>query len=256
MNYGELKRASRGCLAGGGAVYGRLTLLFLLCLTAVAIPCDTVVWLLNEQVERLSGLSAMAGRNRIVLWSLVISVASMLLSSLWQIGYQAFALRVSRKEEVSFRTFFTVFQRFDQFLLLLLLQGLLVFLWSLFFMIPGIVAAYRYRLAAYAMLDDPSLSASGALSVSKRLTYGHKLELFFLDLSFLWYKLPLHLFSSLVLLPNAFPALSGAANQLLLYAGSTVLMVVWQRIFSPYVAVTGAHAYGWLQTVGRRAEAE
>lgn len=251
MNYGELKRAARACLAGSSTAYARLTLLFLLCLFAFTIPCDTVAWLLNAQLARLSGLSAMAGRNRIVLWSLVISVASSLAASLWQIGYQAFALRLSRKEEASFRTFLTAFHQFDQFLLLLLLQGVLIFLWSLLFMIPGIVAAYRYRMAAFAMLDNPSLSATDALSVSKRLTYGHKLELFCLDLSFLWYTLPLALFSSMVLLPDFFPALSDAACQLALYVGSVVLLLVWQRIFAPFVSVTMAHAYGWLLHLDR-----
>ena len=251
MNCGELKRAARGCLAGSETPYARLTLLFLLCLLAFTIPCDTVAWLLNVQLERLSGLSAMAGRNRIVLWNLVISVAASLAVSLWQIGYQAFALRLTRKEEASFRTFFTAFRQFDQFLLLLLLQGILIFLWSLLFMIPGIVAAYRYRMAAFAMLDDPSLSAAGALRASKRLTYGHKLELFFLDLSFLWYTLPLALFSSLILLPDFFPHLSGTGSQLALYGCSTALMLIWQRLFTPYVSVAMAHAYEWLLRLDR-----
>lgn len=67
-----------------------------------------------------------------------------------------------------------------------------------------------------------------------------------MDLSFLWYTLPLAFFSLLVLLPDFFPALSDAACQLALYVGSVVLLLVWQRIFAPFVSVTMAHAYGWL----------
>lgn len=251
MNYNGLKQAARVCLQDNGTHYRKLTFLFLLCLCGFTVPCDVVVWLLDTQLERLSGLGAVTERNRIVLWSLIISVAASLTSALWGVGYQALALRLSRAEEVSFRTLLVSFRQFDRFLLLLLLEGVLIFLWSMLFMIPGIVAAYRYRMAVYAMLDDPSLSVSDALNVSKRLTYGHKMELFFLDLSFLWYFVPLAVFSSLAMLPDFFPALSGMKNQTVLYVVSLVLTMVWQRLFMPYVTVTMAHAFNWLRRLDR-----
>lgn len=251
MNYNGLKRAARACLQDNGTPYRKLTLLFMLCLCAFTVPCDVVLWLLDTQLERLSGLGAVTERNRIVLWSLVISMAASLATSLWGVGYQAFALRLSRAEEVSFRTFLIAFRQFDRFLLLLLLEGVLIFLWSLLFMIPGIVAAYRYRMAVYALLDDPSLSISEALGVSKRLTCGHKMELFFLDLSFLWYFVPLVVFSSLTMLPEFFPALSGMGNQTALYVASLVITMVWQYAFMPCVTVTMAHAFNWLQRLDR-----
>lgn len=251
MNYNGLKRAARVCLRDNGTPYRKLTLLFLLCLCAFSIPCDVVIWLLNSQLERLTGLGSMTERNRIVLWSLVISVLASLASSLWGVGYQALALRLSRAENVSFRTFTIPFRQFDRFLLLLLLEGVLIFLWSMLFMIPGIIAAYRYRMAVYAMLDDPSLSVTEALDASKRLTYGHKLDLFILDLSFLWYLLPLFIFSSLTMAPDFFPVLSGIGNQMILYAASLVSTMLWQRAFMPYETVTMAHAFNWLQRLDR-----
>ena len=75
-------------------------------------------------------------------------------------------------------------------ILLALLQGLFVFLWSLLFIIPGIIAAYRYRMARYLLLDDPSRGASECIRMSKQMMKGHKWELFVLDLSFIgWYLL-------------------------------------------------------------------
>lgn len=251
MNYSGLKQASRVCLAESKTPYTKLTFLFLLCLYAFTIPCDVLIWIFNSQLNRLTGLDAVSGRSRIMLWNLIISVVSSLAATLWQIGYYAFTLRLSRAEGASFSTFWAAFQRFDQFLLLILLQGVLIFLWSMLFMIPGIVAAYRYRMAAYAMLDNPELTASEALSVSKRLTYGHKLELFLLDLSFLWYSVPLLLFSSLPLLPAYVPSLSGALVQLPLYAVSYILSFVWQCFFMPYILGTMAHAFNWLLELDR-----
>lgn len=63
------------------------------------------------------------------------------------------------------------------------------FLWSLLFVIPGIVAAYRYRFAYYNLLTDSSLSAGEAIRLSCQQTAGIKLDLFVLDLSFLGWAL-------------------------------------------------------------------
>ena len=70
---------------------------------------------------------------------------------------------------------------------LLILESIFVMLWSLLFVIPGIVAAYRYSLAVYIMIDHPELSAMDCIRESKRMTQGFKSQLFMLDLSFvLW----------------------------------------------------------------------
>lgn len=47
-----------------------------------------------------------------------------------------------------------------------IIMSVKIFLWSLLFVIPGIVAAYRYRFAYYNLLTDNSLSASGAIALS------------------------------------------------------------------------------------------
>ena len=66
-----------------------------------------------------------------------------------------------------------------------ILMGVKVFLWSLLFFIPGVIALYRYRFAVYNILTDPSLSAAEAIQLSCRQTYGMKGSLFLLDLSFI-----------------------------------------------------------------------
>ena len=63
------------------------------------------------------------------------------------------------------------------------------FLWSMLFLIPGIIAAYRYRFAYYNILTDPTLTAGDAIRLSCQQTNGIKMELFILDLSFLAWDL-------------------------------------------------------------------
>lgn len=72
----------------------------------------------------------------------------------------------------------------------MLWRGLLVFLWSLLLIIPGIIKAYAYRMVPYILADNPELDYKRAVKLSDHMTHGHKLNLWVLDLSFIgWYLL-------------------------------------------------------------------
>ncbi|MBR0040878.1 MAG: DUF975 family protein [Oscillospiraceae bacterium] len=74
-------------------------------------------------------------------------------------------------------------------ILLALLEGLFIFLWSLLFLIPGIIAVYRYRMAKFLLLDHPEMGVTDCIRVSKQMMKGHKWECFVLDLSFLGWRI-------------------------------------------------------------------
>ena len=65
------------------------------------------------------------------------------------------------------------------------LTRLFVALWSLLFLIPGIVKSYAYSMAYYVKLDHPDYGWKACIDESRRLMDGHKWEKFVLDLSFL-----------------------------------------------------------------------
>ena len=68
--------------------------------------------------------------------------------------------------------------------------GLFTFLWSLLFIIPGIVKSYSYSQAFYIKHDDPSKDWMTCIDESRAMMRGHKWKLFCLDLSFIgWYLL-------------------------------------------------------------------
>ena len=70
------------------------------------------------------------------------------------------------------------------------LVELRVFLWSLLFVIPGIIKAYEYALVPYILADEPYLSPEEVLNRSKNMMQGNKMKLFALGLSFIgWYLL-------------------------------------------------------------------
>lgn len=67
---------------------------------------------------------------------------------------------------------------------LLVLMNLKVFLWALLFLVPGIVAMYRYRATWFLKVEHPEMSASDCLSASAKLMKGFKRKAFRLDLVF------------------------------------------------------------------------
>ena len=64
------------------------------------------------------------------------------------------------------------------------LAGLLVFLWSLLLIVPGIIKACAYSQALYILADDPALGSWEAIRRSKEMMQGHKMEYFLLCMSF------------------------------------------------------------------------
>lgn len=81
-------------------------------------------------------------------------------------------------------------------------MGIFIALWSLLLVVPGIIAAYRYRMALFLLLDNPEKSALACISESKRMMTGRKAELFVMDLSFIgWYILEIIPFVSIWVTP-------------------------------------------------------
>nr|MDK2851550.1 hypothetical protein [Candidatus Cloacimonadota bacterium] len=94
-------------------------------------------------------------------------------------------LKVLNSEKVEISMLFSGFDDFADTLSAGLLIMLYVFLWSLLFIIPGIIAAFSYSMTFYIMRENPEMSPSQAMAASKHMMYGHKWQLFDLYFSFL-----------------------------------------------------------------------
>lgn len=69
-------------------------------------------------------------------------------------------------------------------------RNVIVFLWALLLLIPGIIKSYTYRFVPFLVNDNPTLSSQEILDLSSEMTSGLKMEMFILDLSFfLWHLL-------------------------------------------------------------------
>lgn len=65
------------------------------------------------------------------------------------------------------------------------LVGLFTFLWSLLFVIPGIIKSFSYSMSTYILAENKGKPALECINESKAMTEGHKMDLFVLGLSFI-----------------------------------------------------------------------
>ena len=179
---------------------------------------------------------------------LALTLASLVLTmfvSVIKFGFKSYCLRISRGEkEVGIDELVSGFQCFWKVMGLNILTGLftalwlLLFiipsiiaiyrylmapLWLLLFIIPGIIALYRYRMAPLLMMDQPDWSITKCIKESGRMMKGHKMDLFILDLSFIGWMLLSSICAMITYVP---------------------VMDIW---LMPYMQVTECHFYNELE---------
>ncbi len=101
------------------------------------------------------------------------------------IGATWFSLGIYRGKEAKVETVFEPFNNFGHVLGGYWYMELFIFLWTLLFIIPGIIKSIAYSMTPYILVDQPDISATDALEESMRMTDGHKWEIFVFYLSFL-----------------------------------------------------------------------
>ncbi len=137
----------------------------------------------NIPTEVLAFLGAFLGF--IVIAGLIFGTAFFILGSIINVGYSSFSLDLVDGKRGEIGTLFAYFKHWKVCVLSNLLRALYVFLWSLLFVIPGIIAAYSYMMVPYIVADNPDISPSEALRRSKSMMRGNRWRLFCLEISFI-----------------------------------------------------------------------
>ena len=113
-----------------------------------------------------------------------VSVFSSLMDMVLGAGFIMYCMAIRRNERAEYLTLFDGFSFVGKIIGLNLVIYMFIVLWSMLFVIPGIIAAYRYRFALYNLYENPGIGIMEALDMSKRQTIGYKGQLFLLDLSY------------------------------------------------------------------------
>lgn len=120
-----------------------------------------------------------------VICVMIYSVARFIIGSIVNVGYSRFNINVIDANETKFVQIFSYFKHWWRAVLANFLRQLFIFLWSLLFIVPGIIAAYKYSLVPYILAENPDMSPKDAISISKELMDGNKWRLFCLNFSFI-----------------------------------------------------------------------
>lgn len=108
------------------------------------------------------------------------------------LGYCRFNKNLIENTNPQFSDLFSKFNVFWDAFLMRLLMAIYTFLWTLLFIIPGIIAAFSYAMTPYILEEHPEMSVNEAITASKEMMRGNKGRLFCLDISFIgWYILSL-----------------------------------------------------------------
>lgn len=120
---------------------------------------------------------------------LVVGVAFLILGSIVAPGYAKYNLDLIDGERAEIGSLFKYFSHWKKTVGANLLRAVYIFLWSLLFIIPGIIAEYNYAMVPYILAEDPTIAPKEALEKSKQMMYGNRWRLFCLEISFIGWAL-------------------------------------------------------------------
>ncbi len=171
--------------------YGTFLLAILLTIFAVSFAIDLLYSFIAFPLGFVSGFSgALFNKYAMIIIMcltllVVLFVICILVSPVNIVALNGTALLVSRSEKINALEPFTIgFNNYMKKLGGMAWMTLFSLLWSLLFIVPGIVKAYSYRFTPYILAECPNVSARDALKISRRMTQDVKWELFVFDLSF------------------------------------------------------------------------
>lgn len=186
----ELKTRAKAALSNG---YWKLVLVALIASVATgsggsgsssesseSIPSNFV----DELLVMLPLIIAVA--TAIILIAIAVSV--FVLHPL-EVGTKRFFIKSLTEEPEVREVLFAYDNTYLNVVKIMFMKNLKVFLWSLLFLIPGIVKAYEYRMIPYLLAENPYMSMEEAFALSKQMMYEQKWDAFVLDWSFFGWEL-------------------------------------------------------------------
>ena len=175
MENHEIRARSRGILAGN---WGTAVLVILVYAILTGIGGSS-----SGSTSGESGWFSGIIIGLVAVFSMLAIAYTILVANVIEYGSQVTFLRFVRDGKIVFENLFSGFRDFGRVVATMFIKNLFIFLWSLLFIIPGIVKSYAYAMTEYILLDNPGMDSLAAISKSKQMMYGWKGKLFLLDLS-------------------------------------------------------------------------
>lgn len=187
--------------------------------------------LVMSMVDAFANTSGVSYANPL---GIFVRILTSLLGAVLSIGFILYCMAVRRGQRAEYMTLFDGFSFAGKVIGLAIVQAFFIFLWSCLFVIPGIIAAYRYQFAYFNLCENPELGCMDALDLSKKQTMGYKGQLFTLDLSYIGWgilaALPMSIWTGYLSYTATYTMLTGAEALPLstgLSLGASLLCGLW-----------------------------
>lgn len=171
----------------------------------------------------------------IAVWGIV----NFIIGGAIKFGYAKFNLGLIDQQPIAFSDLFSHINRIGTGIVMNLVMSIYIFLWSLLFIIPGIIKSYSYAMTPYILSEHPEMSVGKAITESRRIMDGNKGRLFCLNFSFIGWTL-LTTIPAFALIPLIFMGVVG----IVLYALISIASIVVGSLFLvPYQEAAQAAFY-------------
>lgn len=122
--------------------------------------------------------------------NLIHFLIGLLITAVIGIGVARFYLN-NRERRAQFSDLLCGFREgYANIVLVRLIVRIKIILWSILFIIPGIIKSFSWAMVPYLLSDDPTMDHKTATQRSAEMMQGNKMKLFMLDLSFIgWFIL-------------------------------------------------------------------
>ena len=120
---------------------------------------------------------------------LIVGLIQYVIGSFISLGLIQYNLDLIDGKDVEFGQIFSKASMFGKAFWLRLRMGIFTFLWTLLFIIPGIIKSYAYSMSGFILAENPEMTAKEAMQVSEKMMVGNKWRLFCLQFSFIGWQI-------------------------------------------------------------------
>ena len=171
-------------------------------------------------------------------------IVTIVISGAGKLGYAIFNLKLVDNKDVSLSDLFSQFHRLGAGFCMNFLMALYTLLWTLLFIIPGIIKGFSYAMTPYILAENPSMTVSEAITKSRRIMDGNKFRLFCLGISFIgWTTLCILPSLILMLVIIGIAANTQQLTTLIWIIPASIPAFIGSLFLTPYVEAANAAFY-------------
>ena len=160
----EMRSAARAALKGHWAEAAMLTFVY-----------GIIVWAFTGVVGGLEYVQVGLG-----------TIASLLLFPLsWGYGITFLSNARGEADPFNISRIFDGYKDFWRIFTTILLMQIYTFLWTLLFVVPGIIKSLSYAMTAFVLRDNPEMKNNEAIELSMKMMDGHRMDLLWLYVTFI-----------------------------------------------------------------------